>query len=707
MKLPFRLTVLSVVLLLLGTTVLGVGAISYRNARVTAEDLASQMLEQTEARISLEIDKLLQQATRLSAATQQRVQSGRLRLDDFAALIDYLDGALEITDGVTGYFVGLETTGEAAGITRISGRPSIWRSRRSAQEGVYEVRQYWLPDYPARPFAFDPHALGADIRTRPWYMQALRTRRPGWTESFVFLGVEGTRNVLGVTHETPVYGRNGDLVAVLGADFELQHLCRFLDSLRVGGTGLAFVVEQRPDGAMRVIAHPKSALLVRRNPPRMTPDLIPPEEFPDARVRAFAAERIRLGDTQQQSGGVPRFTADGQTYIGTLRKTDPSMGPPWIICIALPEEEVLGPVHRGIRIMIVLGTCLVAIAVLLSMYLSTQVARPLESLAQEADLVGKIQLEPRARVRSVIREVEQLAQAMEDMKGGLRSFQKYVPADLVSSLLLSGKEASFGGAYRRVTIFFSDIAGFTPIAEKLSAEDLVEQLREYLNTVSQEIVAAGGTVDKYIGDAVMAFWGAPAPDPQHAETACIGALRCQRALKALNTRWEAAGTNVFRTRIGMHTGEVVIGNIGSDTRLNYTAIGDAVNLASRLEELNKYYGTEILISESTYQEAKASVVARPVDYVSVKGKRTAIVILELLGERSSADRQTDALVEAAERALEAYRRSEWTRAADAYEEMLRMRPGDPPAVVMLSRCRTYQATPPPADWDGAFHFDSK
>ena len=306
-----------------------------------------------------------------------------------------------------------------------------------------------------------------------------------------------------------------------------------------------------------------------------------------------------------------------------------------------------------------------------------------------------------------MREVDHLGVAIEDMKVGLRSFRKYIPTELFRSFLSSGQEAVFGGARRTVTIFFSDVVNFTAIAEDQKAEELVDLLREYLNTVCKEIEATDGTVDKYIGDAVMAFWDAPATEQNHATAACMTALRCQSALDVLHKRWTAAGKPTFRTRIGLHTGEVIVGNFGSDARLNYTIIGDAVNLSNRLEALNKIYGTNILISESTYRHASGDLVARPLDYVAVKGRRLPVLIYELLGLKTDVIGSQETIIRLCNQGLECYRSRDWSRAITHFEEVLQHRPGDAPALLLIQRCRSYQENPPGCDWDGVSRIEHK
>ena len=225
------------------------------------------------------------------------------------------------------------------------------------------------------------------------------------------------------------------------------------------------------------------------------------------------------------------------------------------------------------------------------------------------------------------------------MKAGLRSFQKYVPADLVRALLASGAEARLGGERKVLTVLFSDIAGFTGLAEKLDPEKLVDILAEYLEVMSQEIAETGGTVDKYIGDAIMAFWGAPRELPDHSVAACVAAMRMQERLLELREHAEQAGAPPLHMRTGIHSGELIVGNIGSESRLSYTAMGDTVNLSSRLEGLNSFYGTAVLISEATFKAAEQEIVARPLERVSVKGRSKGTLVYELLGLRDGLRRR--------------------------------------------------------------------
>ena len=214
-------------------------------------------------------------------------------------------------------------------------------------------------------------------------------------------------------------------------------------------------------------------------------------------------------------------------------------------------------------------------------------------------------------------------------------------------------------------------------------------------------------MDKFIGDAVMAFWDATTTGANHATAACTAALRCQSALDVLHERWRAADKPEFRTRIGLNTGEVVIGNFGSEARLNYTIIGDAVNLSNRLEGLGEVYGTKILISESTYQQCATDIVARPVDYVAVKGRRLPVLIYELLGLKSEESAIHRTIIPLCSQGLEYYRRRDWNAAIACFDEVLRHCAGDRPSLLLGQRCRSYQANSPGPNWDGVSRLEHK
>jgi adenylate cyclase len=259
-----------------------------------------------------------------------------------------------------------------------------------------------------------------------------------------------------------------------------------------------------------------------------------------------------------------------------------------------------------------------------------------------------------------------------------------------------------------ITVMFSDIRGFTTISEKLDAQELALFLNQYLSDMTRIVFKNNGTLDKYIGDAVMSFWGAPFEEPGHATKACNASLEMIQRVRELQKQWEAEGKPKLEIGIGLNTGVVSVGRMGSSLRRGYTAIGDAVNLSSRLEGLNKDYSTHIIVNETTYQGAKNDgFVFRELDLIRVKGKLQPVTIYQLMGRQAdfAADGSAEAVrlqVEAFARARGLYRGRLWKAAKDAFREFLEKWPKDGPAGVYLERCQEYIITEPPANWDGVF-----
>ncbi len=293
------------------------------------------------------------------------------------------------------------------------------------------------------------------------------------------------------------------------------------------------------------------------------------------------------------------------------------------------------------------------------------------------------------------------------------AFQHYIPPGLLHELMKDPGRLRLGGEERELTILFSDIRGFTSLAEKLSPLELTNFLNSYTDEMTEILFENLGTLDKYEGDAVMAFWGAPYEQADHAARACTAAVEMSRRVDELRARWRAEGRPDINVGIGISTGRVVVGNMGSRRRFNYTVLGDAVNLASRLEGVNKEYSTRILVSESTYKPAADSTGLRPLffrqlDWIRVKGKQQPVAIYELLGfAGGDTSTQYAKLIELYAAALQAYRGQQWDVALGAFEAILRQHPDDGPAQLMAARCRAFRTSPPPPDWDGVYEMKTK
>ena len=285
-------------------------------------------------------------------------------------------------------------------------------------------------------------------------------------------------------------------------------------------------------------------------------------------------------------------------------------------------------------------------------------------------------------------------------------FGKYVSPVVINNLIKDPDRINLGGEKRNITVFFSDIRGFTSISESISPEELVRLLNEYLTEMTSIIINDQGLVDKYMGDAIMAFWGAPLDQPDHAEMACSSSLEMIDKLRDLQKKWKKEGIPSFDIGIGLNSGDAIVGNMGSSNRFDYTAMGDNVNLASRMEGLNKIYGTNIIISGNTHKIIKENFETRKLDAVKVKGKKKSILIYELLSQKDRLSKKQNDFVRFYETGLELYFKREWKPAIKSFQEALKLIENNA-SQVLIDRCQEFLKNPPPRDWDGVWEMETK
>ncbi len=709
-RLTFRVTITTLLLTLLTATVVALGIFTYINAKTITLERQAWAFKIGFKLINERINRFLEPAYTTSRVTQRLLQTGFLNMDDFEALSNYWLETLRSYHNLDYLIAGLESNGEYLDVSRYStGKFTIREIRRDPTKGELVIREYLPENYPETPFQVIPDAANSDPRIRPWYQAAKNKGEPVWTDVYVFLGQEGQLDKPGFTYATPVFNSTKTLQGVIGADFILDTLCTFLASLRGAREATFFIVEVRDGDTDRVIAHPEPDKIMRREGSHSPhSELIPEGAIKDPILSAFLeALPNEISEVSSRLGAPIRFLVEGEAYLGGYtRLVDPS-GPHWVICGAVNEAEAMADVRRNNRIYAASAALIFFLAVVTGMWLSARLSRPLQVLAADAGQVGMGVLSASPGRVSFIKEIDCLLKATEEMKAGLRSFQKFVPHQLVRDLLASGEEARLGGERRNLTVFFSDLAGFTKLAEGMPAERVVEILTGIHELFCREILKEGGTIDKFIGDALMALWGAPLPVSDHALHACRAALACIRSLDGLSAKLGEMGLSPIHCRIGINSGEAVVGNLGAQTRLDYTAIGDEVNLGSRLEGLGKYYGTSILISEATFQQVTGQILARPIDRVSVVGRERPTFIYELRGLRDEPNPGFEILAGVYTRGLEAYFRGEWTLAAGCFREALTLDPNDKPSRVLLDRCTGYRSVPPPPDWNGVHRMKAK
>jgi len=282
-------------------------------------------------------------------------------------------------------------------------------------------------------------------------------------------------------------------------------------------------------------------------------------------------------------------------------------------------------------------------------------------------------------------------------------FSTYVSPSVVDELIMHPEKLKLGGERKELSVLFSDLEGFTTLAETIPPEELVGLLNEYLSTMTSVVLRNIGTIDKFEGDLIMAFWGAPIPQQNHVSLACTAALQMQSSLAAIRSQWTAGNKPALFARIGINTGDMIVGNMGSTAKFNYTVIGDSVNIASRLEGANKIYKTEIIISEQSYCHVKDEFLCRELDILTVKGRTEPIRIYELI-DRLNSERTVarEKLLSSYNEALRLYKDRRWTEARKKFEATLELNPADYPSQLYVSRTHYFELNPPDPSWDGVF-----
>ncbi len=682
MRIGIRLTISGLVLASILVSATGVHLLWWRTAEANSRTLVATIDEQIVAAVGKELDTITTQARAAHTAIRtlflQNVLETREADKREFVFLSQLQAQSSISWVAFGWpdgaFVAAHKLGdlglEMMEIAPVDG--SIKRRVDQYQVVVgdieFEKRRFEDTDY--------------DVTRQEWYQKEIKSDEPNWFEVTTF--PVGSRPSIVYAGPIDVYQKRQGVLAVV---IENTRLAQFLSQLSVGKSGAAFILGR--DGTVIAAPDPDADEV---NMQRSNQPLLP---IAQKAVRQAAIDEAGgSSDANRKVAHQTRWVDRGDAYAISLT---PLAFPGWTLATVIPEAEFLGPIEATMRQLLIGLAILVLAAGILSAWLARRtIAKPLITVVDEAKHIERFELDRVRRHPSHIAEIANLSSAIADMAGGLAAFQKYIPADLVRTLVREGVEPIPGGSLRCLTVLFADIAGFTGLSERLGGR-VIPLLSGFLDIVSGEVSGQGGTIDKFIGDAVMAFWGAPAANADHALDACRAALACQRSLRASKLADDLGRPLKFR--IGINSGDMLVGNIGSKVRLNYTVIGDAVNVASRLEAANKVFGTEIIIGEETRRLAGDRIVVRELDRLTVYGRSGGLAIYELVGlaEHGHVRPSWIALYESG---LAAYRAHDFAGAMALFRQLLAVRESDQPAHVMLERCSEMLTSPPRTDWEG-------
>jgi adenylate cyclase len=553
--------------------------------------------------------------------------------------------------------------------------------RKVEGEGAARRETWWfeMPDGSRSPPR--SRALDYDPRTRPWYIDARRTNAPALTEPYHF----AQANVIGVSAGVPL--RRG---GVIGFDFTLTTLSSLIGDYRI--TPNAVIMLASDTG---VVFMESEACKLERS------QCLPGEDAVRAAMRKVVAEAGAADRRIERD-----LVLGGRDYRLLVHTMAPNLGRRYQIAAAVPIVELSADSQTLLERAALAATVFVGLAAGGALLAALLLSRSLARIVGKTERIRNLDFSDRVPVMSRITEIARLSDSIERMREGLEVFGRYVSKNLVQQIMRSPETAGVGGVRREITVMFTDIEGFSLLSEGMEPELLTNRLSRYFDALGTAIEANGGMIDKYIGDSIMAFWNAPEPDPDHIANACRAALQAAAAGNRLSEKWLSRGRPVFRTRFGLHTGPAVVGNVGARERINYTLVGAVANQASRLEGLNKAYGTEILASGEIAGATADRFVWRPIDRVVAVGTTEQHEIHEPLGEIDSAPQHAALLVQwNAGRA--AYRDGRFEAALACFRATASLRPDDGPSRVFIERCTAFLRDGAPRDWDGVWHFDRK
>jgi len=476
---------------------------------------------------------------------------------------------------------------------------------------------------------------------------------------------------------------NDEFIGAASANITMDVLSHFLATHRASPNSMT-VIADAVDG--KIIAAPKREMAVR----------VINGKLEIATLADIANADLRKANRIESQNHEAKFLfsspADSEEISASFAKFLEGFGSRWEAVTITPTNDFVGDLKATNRQVLVVIIALSAAELLLIYFLAARLAHPIERISGELKSVESLSFEHPASRRSKVREIAQLQSAASLLRNSLQSFSSFAPVDVVRGLIKSGIPLALGVEKRNLTVFFSDLENFSTHAEQTPQDELLAQMSIYFEQVSHAISEEKGTVDKFIGDGIMAFWGAPGALPDHVLRACVGALRAARRMERVNEAWRVEGKPTLRMRIGLNTADVLVGNVGSTERFSYTVMGDGVNVAARLEGMNKAFGTTICISDTVFDAVASEVVARPLRRVQVKGRKQEFMVYELLAIAKSDDPELEIrpadkrLSEMTWVASKSFEKGDLEGAARRYRDILGEFPYDPVAKAMLAVC---------------------
>ena len=549
-------------------------------------------------------------------------------------------------------------------------------------KGATPIDHYVLLDAAEAEIGTSEEATGYDPRPRLWYRRTVEDKSLLITDPDVFAAL----GLIGFTVAAPFYA-DGKIAGVAAADITLDGLSEYLSENKISPGTVSYILDDHGG----VIANSERAKTYTNKNGRVELQHITSldDELP----------AVAYGARPRHGEALFGFSRAGNEYVASVATLPPQFGKQWQLFIITPLRDFTSAFDKHNNRLLVFGLLAIAAQILIIYFLSRVLSSPLERLSLKVARIETLEPGNLPPLDSPIREISVLSKAVDTLDTTIKSFAAFVPVGLVRQLLQSDQKLELGGHSQFLTVFFSDLEAFSTLSEAVPAQDLLLRVSAYLELVTKAVNDEAGTIDKFIGDGVMAFWGAPALLDDHAWRACVAALRIEQGMTRLNERWVAEGHKPLNIRIGLNSDAVLVGNIGSKERMGYTVIGDGVNVAARLEGLNKEYGTHICVSHSVFKEAGERLCVRPIEDVAVRGRRTKIPVYELkgcygAGTEFEPDSETLRLCRMTRRAYEVLVQEDFGLALERYQEILTEFPEDTVSRELVRRLAANESARP-------------
>ncbi|MGE4219355.1 MAG: adenylate/guanylate cyclase domain-containing protein [Alphaproteobacteria bacterium] len=703
-KISFRLSIAAIFSVLALANAALISWYNHRESTHAAADTAQQLMDEAGAKVTQRVTALFEPATALAdlaASMPDIAQKPDIMVHPTAW---YLMRALTTYPQIYSAYMGYEDGDFHQIISVANGGERVAEELGAPPGTLFALRtilrrpdgtrfQFWsFLDRERRMVGSRiDGSVAYDPRSRGWYRSAIGARQQIASTVYMFQSLRAP----GLTMARRF---DGEVPGVFGIDVTLEALSEFLADNPVSPHGRVLLFDR--DGQVIAFSDPN-----RTTSADESDGTLHPARIAELGERALdTLLRLRPEPNGLRESLV--FQEAGQSYLARLAPLPANIAEGGRLAVLAPLTDFTGVLDRTRRNSMIFATIAVAASMLLVVFFSKRMAHAIELLVEETDRIRQFDLEEHVDLGSRIKEIDKLAVSIDGMKAALRNFARFVPTDIVRRIVESGDALEIGGRRQPVTMMFTDVAGYTTMAERVAPEELMRRTSRYFDEMTAGVTAHRGVVDKFIGDAVMALWNAPTEDPDHVAHACEAALDCRDRVAAFNRDAVAKGMPPLPTRFGVHTAEAVVGNVGSADRMNYTAMGSAVNMAARLEGLNKVYGTTILVSADVVAATGGRFLCRRIDRVLPKGALTSMEVHELLSQRP-ADPALERMAVDWAAAMDAHDARDWVRAAALFEAFAAAYPADGAAQRYAERCTGFKGAPPAADWAGVTVMESK